>query len=330
MRYEIMKDYEVDALKRDISKSLTSGDSSSRSGSDARRNIESAVQELQRALSSLERSTDSRIRELQQAASSSSRGSSGYSSYESGIRDARREANRAISKIEEQLRGRPDNRSCGYSYSGGDASRKLDKLVDALKKANSELRSTTRNIDDLASENKGLKRKIGGLGSDVAKIAADAAMANATSQEEIRQVQRDNELIIADLKRHYEREIRMLQKAVSQKTSENAALSAKIAARGGLDDDNWEPAETGLTIAEDYAILWNDILEDAIIELREVRHIQKWLIKNKLETEDAFELARCCESIIARGEVLGSDAQRLYDCSFKLLGSLGAKLRDGE
>ena len=326
MRYEPMKDYELDSIKRDLAKALSSGSSSSQSASDAKRNIESAVQDLKRALSSLERNTDSRIRELQSASSSRSSYSS-YSSYESGIRDSRREADRAVSKIGDQLRDLPDGRGYSYSYSSRwDDSRKLEILVDALKKANSELQAAGRQIDKLSKENDELKRKVGGFGSDMAKVAAGAALATATRQQEIQTVRRDSEYAIAKLKRDYEREIKALKQDISLKASENAALAARIAARDKLDDDNWEPTDTGLTIAEDYAVLWNDVLDDDIIELREVRHIQKWLAKNKLLTPEAAELARRCETIIARGDVVDADAQYLYDCSFRLLSSLGAKL----
>ena len=323
MRYEPIRDYELESIKREIAKALSSGSSSSQSASDAKRNIESAIQDLKRALSSLERNTDSRIRELQSTSSSRS----SYSSYESGIRDGRREADRAVSKIGDQLRNLSDGRGYGYGYSsGGDASRKLDTLINALKKANSELQAASRQIDELSKENKELKRKVGGLGSDMVKVAAGAALATASRQQEIQEVRRDRERAIARLKRDYEHEIKALQQDISLKASENAALAAKIAARDNLDEDNWEPIETGLTIAEDYAVLWNDVLEDDVIELREVRHIQKWLTKNKLEAPEAAELKQCCETIIARGEVLDTDVQRLYDCSFRLLGSLGAKL----
>lgn len=324
MRYEPMREYELESIKCELVKALSSGSSSSQSASDAKRNIESAVQDLKRALSSLERNTDSRVRELQSGSSSRS----SYSSYESGIRDGRREADRAVSKISDQLRKLPDGRGCNYGYSsGGDASRKIDTLVDALRKANSELQAAGRQIDKLSKENAELKRKVGGLGSDMAKVAAGAVLATVSRQQEIQDVRRDSEHAIAKLKRDYEREIKALKKDISLKARENAALAAKSAARDNLDDDNWEPAETGLTIAEDYAVLWNDVLEDDVIELREVRHIQKWLTKNRLEMPEATALEQCCETIIARGVVLDADAQCLYDCSFRFLSSLGAKLR---
>lgn len=302
MKYEPMRDYEIDSLKSEIAESLSSGNSSSKTASEVKRQIDSAIQDLNRALSSLERNTDSRIQELKQSASSS-RSSYSYSSYESGIRDARREVSRAVSKITDQLRNLPEGGGCSYGFSSRDeASRKLDKLVETLKKTSSELRSAYRHIDEMT--------KVNGF----------------SSQEEIRRAQRDREKIVAKLKQDYEREIRILRQELSLKASENAALAAKIAARDKLDDDNWEPTEMGLTIVEDYAVLWNDILEDDIIELREVRHIQKWLAKNKLETPEAQALANWCEMVIARGEVLDTDAKCLYDCSFDLLNSLGAKL----
>ena len=327
MKYRPMQDYELDTLKREISKSLSSRNSSSNTVSDASRRMESALQDLRRALSSLERNTDSRIRELQQKASAASKSFSSYSSYESGIRADRSEVDRAVSKISDLLRAISGNSGYGYSsYSDGDAARKLDTLVEALKEANSELQAGNRQIDQLDKENKELRRENGCLGSDVAKMTAGAALAAAAGQQEKRRVHRNAEQMIARLKQDYEKEIRTLRESLSLEASENAALAAALAARNNLDDDNWEPMSPGLSIAEDYAILWNGILEDDVIDLREVRHIQKWLAKNKLEVQGAFELAQCCESIIARGEVLGSDFQHLYDYSFILLSSLGAKV----
>ena len=254
MRYEIMKDYEVESLKREISKSLSSGDSSAKSVSDARRHIESAVQELRRALSSLERNTDSRIRELQQSASSSSRSFSSYSSYESGIRNARREADRAVSEMTNQLRNLPENRSYGYGYSSSDADRKLDKLVEALKKANAELLSTNRRVDDLANE-KGLAEKKAlekerKLQSELQEANRKADRANAEamavaaemSESTINAANVDSDTIISRLKKSYEVKILLLQKELASKKHENSLLLNRLSMmrddRSAVQDQN--------------------------------------------------------------------------------------------
>lgn len=322
MRYQPMKDYEIDSIKRDISKSISSNDSSS----DVKQHIESAIQELKRALSSLERNTDNRIRELEKNVSSS-RNSYSYSSYSSGIRDDRRNIDNAITKISTQLNKLSGGRSFGYS-SNYDTERKLNTLVEALKKANSELQSANRNIDTSSKENQELRRKVGGIESDIAKMAAAAAMASAVNREELNQAQYNAKEIIAQLKSEYEGEIRTLRESLSEKVAENNILSAKIASIERLDADNWMPQNSNISPAESYAILWNDILNDDVIELREIRHIQKWLNNNKLDTPESIALSFCCEVIIDRGKVLPDDAQTLYDCSFRLLKSLGAKLME--
>lgn len=226
MRYEPMREYELESIKREIEKALSSGSSSSQSASDAKRNIESAVQDLKRALSSLERNTDSRIRELQSASSSRS----SYSSYESGIRDGRREADRAVSKIGDQLRNLSDGRGYSYGYSsGGGAGRKLDTLVDALKKANSELQTAGCQIDKLSKENDALRRKAGGLGSDMAKVAAGAAMASAK--------QANSELQAAS------RQIDMLtneNNALKRKVKELGSDIEKMSARTASSSASWQ------------------------------------------------------------------------------------------
>lgn len=79
-------------------------------------------------------------------------------------------------------------------------------------------------------------------------------------------------------------------------------------------------------LASDYAILWNGILDDDIIEMSEVERIKDWCRKFVLHLPEGSGLFQVASKIVSRGQVEPIDAQSLYDRSFMLLKALGAEL----
>ncbi len=360
MYIRIFKDYELSSLCREIKTEIESlTKPSSTSSTPTRWEIDSMVRDLKSAQSGLDRAIDDKVKEVQRNAGKS--GSSyGYSSADSGIRDAKSKIERGASKIAETLHKLTDSRpqygsdtkvqnvmlkiksvTEGYAEllkkcellekERASFDRKYRELEDKLRSKEQKLNEAERlrrecekknrsQEQTLRDQEKGWREQEKKLRAEIADAreklataglfaAAAAPIASVNADARVSAIRRACEQRIAELKESYDQEIRALRQE----------LDTKIMA----DASSGSPGERD---ASDYARLWNEILEDDIIEISEVQEIKDWLSEHPRVAPEFASFYTLCESILSKGEVSPDDAQALYDCSFALLKIMGAHL----
>ena len=360
MYCRIISSYELSSMKRDVQSSMSDA---GKTLSSLKRDFDYQLRDLKSAIDSLIRANEDKVKDIQRNSGKSS-GYSSYSSADSSIRNAKQSIDRQISKIDgmfdkisgivsrlvsassdadrkleslitsyndlqaklsdtEKRLATADKQTSELSRARSDTDRKLKDLKGKLFDTEKRLATADKQTSELSREKERIERKARNTEQRLQEeaqsamrranatiaAAAVAAAANyqATSSDE------DVEQRVSALKQSYESEI--------------AQLRAVLSAKSDVSNGKTEP-EAPLSPAEEYARLWNVILEDDKIEVSEVSAIAKWLDRHPSESPEFADLRSWCDMICARREVLPEDAQALYDCSFRLLKSLGAKIAD--
>ena len=232
------------------------------------------------------------------------------------------------------------------------ASQKSDNLSREKSAAERLARDNERR---LRSEVEEARRKAVAAGA-AAAVAVAAAAAHSdeaeNAEDRLAAQRREWERKVSEMRNFYEGEIASLKEMISKEentrqpdegspdTPDQVGVkeeleSMRVEGISGEDDltgacERGEAPQLTLAqmslLASDYAVLWNEILDDDIIELREVEEISSWCVRHGMHMPEGRGLQELAQEIFHRGEVDPMDAQCLYDRSFMLLKALGAKL----
>lgn len=274
----------------------------------------------------------------------------------SGISEAKRKIDSAQREVERKV-DTLVNAYEGLTNKFSEAESKLKNISQKCEnlsraKTNAELAARSRE-QELQDEVSCAKRS-----ALVAGATAAAAVAEVTSREresdravqDLAAERRAWEQKTVELKNYYENEISKLKnmlvtsnKGIVDDLSLIDDLAANLAdalkvdeGSGAADSDIGTtlqaqrikalPPKDNPSLIVEYAALWNRIMEDAVIEMDEVKELNQWASEHVTHIPEGRGLMEWCEVIVSRGEVVPDDAQTLYDRSFMLLKALGAKL----
>lgn len=319
-----LSDFQFSCLKMDGSKDIRDLSRFFEDISSFMRNATSSMREIESYRSALDRAVDEKVREVQRNAGKTNPYSSfSYSGPDYQIREAKAKLERCLSTLSREISQLAQRYDCAKSAERG-LGEKFQKIMDSYK-----------NIAD-AYEKLGQKQSAG-----ASAMTAIRSEVNASADRRVDEMRRAFEKQISDLKRTYEQEIIALKEVVKKEPSSERRKPRKTASLRPEEAVKKEPSSEDVRVtdsdeqmtkpikhasANEYAELWNKILDDDVVEMREVQEIKNWIENNSCPAPEFAELGAWCDSILARGEILPNDVRLLYDCSFRLLKALGAKI----
>lgn len=70
--------------------------------------------------------------------------------------------------------------------------------------------------------------------------------------------------------------------------------------------------------------IWNGILADDVIEIRELEILKSWLNRHKRRRDDFHTMLKLIDDVVADGVVDADELQRLYAAAVEVLDGLAA------
>ncbi len=360
MLYRMLSEFEFSSLKRGSEKDVRDVSNLFNGINLFVRNATSIIRELNSSQASLSRAVDERVRELQRNTGRSSGYSSSYSSSDSKIRESNRNIERCISQLSSAVSqivhlcdvARRSETDFENKFSVlmdaylnlvrqlNEANKECERTRQKLKEAdrqNGDLRANLENLtrekndadrrsfakeQKMRSEIKEANRKAAMIGTVAVAEAVSAMQSqNEFAARKLEAERRDCERQVLALKQAYEQEISTLKETIKQNSVKDSLTDS------GLEDSVERESIDEVNIyADEYAALWNKILDDNIVEISEVQEIRNWIECNSCDVPEFMELSALCDSILARKAVVPDDVQSLYDCSFRFLKALGVRV----